>query len=73
MGPAVQAAAAGLAARGTREARAILALVSDASHGNDGVVIIRYTGPAVASGGTITSSGGDTIHTFTTSGTLTVS
>jgi hypothetical protein len=45
----------------------------DASPGNDGVVIIRYTGPAVASGGTITSSGGDTIHTFTTSGTLAVS
>jgi hypothetical protein len=30
--------------------------------------IIRYLGPQRATGGTITSSGGYTIHSFTTSG-----
>jgi hypothetical protein len=39
--------------------------------GTQGVVIIRYLGPVRASGGTVTSSGGYTIHTFTTSGTFT--
>jgi hypothetical protein len=34
-------------------------------------VIIRYLGAQVATGGTVTSSGGYTIHTFTTSGTFT--
>jgi hypothetical protein len=33
-------------------------------------VIIRYAGTQVATGGTITSSNGFTIHTFTTSGTF---
>jgi Bacterial Ig domain len=40
--------------------------------GGSGIVIIRYPGTAVATGGTITTSGGYTIHTFTTSGTFTV-
>jgi hypothetical protein len=31
-------------------------------------VIIRYRGPQRASGGVITSGGGFTIHTFSTSG-----
>lgn len=38
--------------------------------GGSGVVIIAYpTGTYTATGGTITTSGGNTIHTFTTSGT----
>lgn len=39
--------------------------------GGSGVVIIRYSGNQRGTGGTITSSGGFTIHTFTTSGTFT--
>ncbi len=38
--------------------------------GGSGVVIISYTSPQKFSGGVVTSSGGNTIHTFTTSGTL---
>jgi hypothetical protein len=39
--------------------------------GKAGVVIISYpTGSMTATGGTITTSGGNTIHTFTTSGTF---
>lgn len=39
----------------------------------DGVVIIRYlTGTIIATGGTITTSGEYTIHTFTSSGTFAV-
>jgi hypothetical protein len=40
------------------------------SYGGSGIVIIRYTGPQIVSGGTITSSGGYTIHTFTGTGTF---
>ena len=40
--------------------------------GGSGIVIVRYYGPQKATGGTITSVGGYTIHTFTTSGTFTV-
>ncbi len=40
--------------------------------GGSGIVIISYPGSQVAGGGTVTSSGGNTIHTFTTSGTFTV-
>lgn len=40
--------------------------------GGSGVVIIRYKGSQKATGGTITSSNGYTIHTFTGSGTFTV-
>jgi hypothetical protein len=36
--------------------------------GGSGVVIVRYLGETQATGGTITSSGGYTIHTFTSSG-----
>ena len=40
--------------------------------GKAGVVIIAYpTGSMTATGGAITSSGGNTIHTFTTDGTFT--
>jgi len=40
-------------------------------NGGSGIVIIRYPGTQKASGGTITSSNGYTIHTFTSSGTFT--
>jgi hypothetical protein len=40
-------------------------------NGGSGIVIIRYSGPPIATGGTITSVGGDTIHTFTTTGSST--
>ena len=40
--------------------------------GTQGVFIIRYLGTvAKATGGTITTSGGYTIHTFTSAGTFT--
>ena len=39
--------------------------------GGSGIVIIRYAGPPIATGGTITSVGGDTIHTFTATGSST--
>ncbi len=38
--------------------------------GGSGIVIISYVGVQKFSGGVVTSSGGNTIHTFTTSGTL---
>jgi hypothetical protein len=38
--------------------------------GGSGVVIISYVGAQQFGGGSVTSSGGNTIHTFTTSGTL---
>lgn len=42
-----------------------------AANGGSGIVIIRYAGSQRGTGGTVTSSGGYTIHTFTTSGTYT--
>jgi hypothetical protein len=39
--------------------------------GGSGIVIIRYLGAQRGSGGTVTSAGGYTIHTFTSSGTYT--
>jgi hypothetical protein len=41
------------------------------SPGGSGIVIIRYPGSPIATGGTITSVGGDTIHTFTATGSST--
>jgi hypothetical protein len=38
--------------------------------GGPGIVIVRYSGTPVATGGTITQVGGFTIHTFTTNGTF---
>lgn len=46
-------------------------LGSAGGNGGSGVVIIRYAGGQKGSGGTVTSSGGYTYHTFTTSGTYT--
>jgi hypothetical protein len=40
-------------------------------NGGSGIVIVRYPGSQRATGGTVTSVAGDTIHTFTTSGTFT--
>jgi fibronectin-binding autotransporter adhesin len=42
-----------------------------AQAGGSGVVIIRYLGSQRGTGGTVTSTGGYTYHTFTTSGTYT--
>jgi hypothetical protein len=39
-------------------------------NGGSGIVIISYPGAQQFGGGNVTSSGGNTIHTFTTSGTL---
>jgi len=39
--------------------------------GGSGVVVISYSGSAKFAGGNISSSGGNTIHTFTSSGVLT--
>jgi hypothetical protein len=39
--------------------------------GGSGIVIVRYPGPQKAIGGTVTSVGGYTIHTFTTVGSTT--
>lgn len=39
--------------------------------GGSGIVIISYAGSQRGTGGTVTTSGGNTIHTFTTSGTYT--
>ena len=44
---------------------------SNSTAGGSGIVIVRYAGATRGSGGTITSSGGYTYHTFTTSGTYT--
>jgi len=41
-----------------------------ATAGGSGIVIISYVGAQQFGGGVVTSSGGNTIHTFTTSGTL---
>lgn len=41
-------------------------------NGGSGVLIIRYLGSQAASGGTVTTSGGYAIHTFTASGTFRV-
>lgn len=43
-----------------------------AGNGGSGVVIARYRGIQRATGGTVTQSGGYTIHTFTSSGTFEV-
>ena len=40
-------------------------------NGGSGIVIVRYSGPQKATGGTISTVAGYTIHTFTSSGTFT--
>ena len=48
------------------------ALSDNATGGLAGIVKIRYVGDTKATGGTITQAGGYTYHTFTSSGTFTV-
>ncbi len=43
-----------------------------AESGGPGIVVVKYAGTPVATGGTITQVGGFTIHTFTSNGTFTV-
>ncbi|MFN9253743.1 MAG: YDG domain-containing protein [Holosporaceae bacterium] len=38
-------------------------------NGGSGIVVIRYSGPQAATGGTVTTVGGDTVHSFKTTGT----
>jgi hypothetical protein len=45
--------------------------VQNAVNGNSGIVIFRYLGAQRGSGGTVTSAGGYTYHTFTGDGTFT--
>ena len=40
--------------------------------GGPGIVVVKYAGTPVATGGTITQVGGFTIHTFTSNGTFTL-
>jgi hypothetical protein len=49
----------------------VSATSTDGGSGGSGIVIIRYLGAQRGTGGTVTSSGGFTIHTFTSSGTFT--
>jgi hypothetical protein len=42
------------------------------TRGGHGVVIVKYSGPVKATGGTITTVGQDIIHTFTSSGNFTI-
>jgi hypothetical protein len=42
-----------------------------ATDGENGIVKLRYLGTPIATGGTITQSGGYTYHTFTSNGTFT--
>jgi hypothetical protein len=44
-------------------------LNGSSASGGSGIVIIRYSGSQRGTGGTVTSSGGYTYHTFTSSGT----
>ena len=46
-------------------------LQQNSAAGGSGIVIVRYPGSQRATGGTVTSVAGHTIHTFTTSGTFT--
>ena len=43
---------------------------SDGKSGGLGVVIVRYLGAQTCTGGTVSSAGGYTYHTFTASGTF---
>jgi hypothetical protein len=44
---------------------------SAGGNGGSGIVIICYAGAQRGSGGTITTNGGQTIHTFLSGGTFT--
>ena len=55
---------------GRSEPRQDGAVGNDKGDGGSGVVILRYAGSQRGTGGTVTSSGGFTTHTFTSSGTF---
>ena len=46
-------------------------LTNAGGNGGSGIVIIRYLGPQNATGGTVTTTGDYTVHTFLSSGTFT--
>lgn len=65
--------AGGAANRGAGGQKSVEADASGgAGYGGAGVVIIMYDGRQLATGGTITTFGGKTVHTFTTTGTFEV-
>jgi prepilin-type N-terminal cleavage/methylation domain-containing protein len=65
-------ATAGTANRGGGGGGAGGATIKAGGAGGSGVVVVSYpNGTLVASGGTVTTSGGNTIHTFTTPGSST--
>ena len=67
-----QAATNGVANTGSGGGGVCASGAGGVGNGGSGVVIIRYpTGAFVCTGGTITQSGGFTIHTFTSNGTFT--
>jgi hypothetical protein len=39
--------------------------------GGSGIVVVRYPGPQIATGGTVTAVAGDTVHLFTNTGSFT--
>lgn len=45
---------------------------NDGGNGGSGIVVVRYSGGQKAVGGTVTTVSTDTVHSFITSGTLTV-
>ena len=46
---------------------------NNSSAGAAGIVVIRYAGEQLATGGTVSTVGGDTVHTFTSSGSFALS
>lgn len=58
--------------RGGNGGNAFSGVGTKGSNGAKGIVIIRYAGAPKATGGTITTVGSDTVHTFTASGTFTL-
>ncbi len=67
------AGTANLGAGGGGGGRRNTGVTIDGADGGSGVVILRYlTGSITATGGTITTSGGYTIHQFNSSGTFTI-
>ena len=70
LGPAVQATP-GVANTGSGGGGACWHNTPNGAAGGSGIVIVRYAGAPRASGGSVTQSGGFTIHTFTSSGTFT--
>jgi len=65
------AAISGTANRGGGGGGGASVNISASGNGGSGLVIVRYLGTQRGTGGTVTSSGGYTIHTFTSSGTFT--